>query len=101
MSAYSTSIVNLPYPSIYGLVHSKNLTSPTTKVDVSAGGCRDSTNTFDMVLNSSITIDTGKIGLNGIDSGSLAASSTYAVYLISDPINGFQTGGLISLASNP
>jgi hypothetical protein len=69
-----------------------NATTPNTKFDISAGICRDSTDTYDINLgnfnnfqngqtaNSSTTVDATVNGVNGLDTGSLAASSVYKVY---------------------
>ena len=54
----------------------------TTSVSFAAGACRDSSNTFDLVLSSATTLDLTTNGLNGLDQGALAASSDYAVYAI-------------------
>lgn len=51
---------------------------------IAAGQVRDSTNTFDIVVPSTLTVGAGNVGLNGIDTGTLAASTFYAVYVIAD-----------------
>jgi hypothetical protein len=51
---------------------------------VTAGECRDSTNTFDMSYDAATTIDCAVTGANGLDTGSLANSTWYAVYAIGD-----------------
>ena len=42
---------------VNGLGISNNATTPNTKLDVAAGTCLDSTGTFQMSLNASVTID--------------------------------------------
>jgi len=44
----------------------------------------------------SLTVDTSTVGANGLDTGTLAASTWYAVWVIS---NGSTTAGLVSLSS--
>jgi hypothetical protein len=88
-----------------------NATTPNTKFDISAGICRDSTDTYDINLgnfnnfqngqtaNSSTTVDATVNGVNGLDTGSLAASSVYKVYVIGDAVSANTTGVIISLAA--
>lgn len=82
---------------INNLQISNNATTPNTKLDVAAGQCRDASNVYDMVLSSAVTINAANNGLNGLDTGSLAASKIYAVYLISDPVSGNASGAMLSL----
>lgn len=100
-----------PFLYINEIKVSNNATTPNTKVDVSAGMCRDSTDVFYMNLgnyngllngsitaNSATTIDTGVTGANGLDTGVLVASKTYLIYVIGDPINANPTACILSLA---
>lgn len=102
-------IVNLPFLYVNGLEISNNATTPNTKLDVAAGICRDSTNTFDLNLGNfnsqvsatqsadvSTTINAAANGVNGLDTGSLAASTVYYVYVIADTLNGEPTAALLS-----
>ena len=54
---FVTSSSSSPFPAghLYGLVLSNNLTNPNTAIDVSAGECRDSTASNNIVLTSSFT----------------------------------------------
>jgi hypothetical protein len=63
---------------------------------VGPGQCRDSTNTFDMALDSTVTINAGVNGLNGLDKGTLQINTVYSVFLVSDPQNGNPTGAVLS-----
>lgn len=92
-------IVNNPSLYMNGLGISNNVTTPNTKLDIASGTCRDSTNVYDMTLLSSITINAADTGVNGIDTGTFAASKVYAVHLISDPVSGNATAGMISLSA--
>jgi hypothetical protein len=101
MSVQSIPVENLPFLYINGLVVSNNATTPNTKVNLSAGQCRDSNDVMDINLLTAVVIDTAVIGdINGLDQGVLAASKVYAVYVIGDSTNKHQPAGLISLASN-
>lgn len=95
MSAASP-IVNLP--NLY--VNNLNVAfGSTTTLTVAAGQCRDSTNTYDMVLSSPVTISSARRGLNGLDAGTIAASTDYWIHLISDPVSGLPTGAMLSLSA--
>lgn len=51
---------------------------------VHAGQCRDESNQFDIISSGTITADLKTNGLNGLDQGALADSTSYDVYLIRD-----------------
>jgi len=98
-----------PYLEIDGILISNNATTPNTEIDVTAGMCRDSTNTFDLNLGNyegaidsqdadvTTTIDATVNGLNGLDTGSLAASSMYYIYVIANPLGSDPVGLILSL----
>ena len=69
-----------------GLGLSNDATTPNTKLDVAPGSCLDSTGTFQLTLSSAVVINAAANGLNGLDTGSLAASTVYKVYLVADPV---------------
>lgn len=79
-----------------GLKISNDSTTPNTKLDVAIGSCLDSTGTFQLNLNSPVVINAATNGLNGLDTGSLAASTVYAVYLVADPVTQQPSGCMIS-----
>jgi hypothetical protein len=104
-------IVNLPSLYINGGVVSNDATTPHTILDIAAGQFRDSNNMIDMVLgdflnegygtdNSVTRLNAAVNGINGLDTGSLATSSIYAIYVIGDSSNKNPTGVIASLASN-
>lgn len=67
--------------SFYGL----NVTvASNTTLGVAAGQGRDSTNTIDIILGTAVVIDTAVTGANGLDTGSLAASTWYYSHIIAD-----------------
>lgn len=67
-----------------------------TKVTIASGQFRDSTNVNDIVLSSTATINAATNGANGLDTGALANSTLYAVYVIADSTGYNATAGLLS-----
>jgi hypothetical protein len=88
-------IVNQPTLYVNGL----NLAwASNTTLTVATGQCRDSTNVLDMSLSNAATINAAVNGVNGLDTGTLAASTLYWVFLIAD-LQGFKpTAALLSLS---
>lgn len=81
----------------------KNLTitngsSPNTQVSVIADSVTlfDGASTYLGVTGVNLVISTGSSGVNGIDTGSVASSTWYSVWVISD---GSTTAGLLSTSS--
>lgn len=64
-----------------GLGTNNNGTTPNSKIDVAAGVCADDTNA-QMLSLSATTLDCGSTGANGLDSGSLANSTWYHLFVI-------------------
>lgn len=89
------------FPYAYGLGLSNNATTPNTKLDVAVGSILDSSKTFQLNLDSAVTIDATVTGVNGLDQGALAASKLYYVYLIAGPATGAATGAMLSLSATP
>lgn len=107
----SVPIVNQPFLYINDIKVSNNATTPNTKLDVTAGICRDSTNTFDINIgnfngqnnsgtaNATTTINAATTGLNALDTGTFAASTVYKVFIVGDAVSGNATGAMISTAT--
>lgn len=104
-------IVNLPFFYINGAACSNDATTPNTIIDVAAGIMRDSSNTYDMNIgnfngqtnqsataNVSTSVNCAVNGLNGLDTGSLANTTVYFIYVVSDPVSGNPTGAIASKA---
>lgn len=90
----------------------------TTVLAVSPGAARDSTNSIDMVVGlqnyfgidnpavqfanyqPGLLINSALNGANGLDTGTIAASTQYAIYLIGDSRNYLNTAAVLSLTSN-
>lgn len=110
----SDPIYSLPHLYISGL----NLSVASTKIiAISPGQCRDVNDVLDMpvgyqglqgltapaVLPSGyrqpLFVNSAAVGANGLDAGSLAASSQYAIYLIGDSRGYKPVAGIMSLAA--
>ncbi len=87
----------VPFFYVNGLGISNDATTPNSLLDIAIGTCIDSTETFQMELLAPCVINSANIGLNGLDTGAIAASKMYAVYLVSDPVSQNPTGAMISL----
>lgn len=98
-----TSIQFGQYPWKYtnGLKLSNNATTPNTKLDVAIGNCLDSTGVFQMTLSTALTINAATTGFNALDTGTLAASTVYKVFLIGDPVSLQATGCVLSTSTTP
>lgn len=70
--------------------------SSTTAFTVALGSCLDSTGNFQLTAPSTITVTATSTGLNGIDTGALAASTMYAIYLVADPVTQQSIGAMVS-----
>ena len=81
---------------INGFGISNDATTPNTLLDIAPGSCLDSTGTYQLSTNTSIVINAAVNGLNGLDQGTFAASTVYAVYLVWDPVTFQSTGAMIS-----
>jgi hypothetical protein len=70
-----------------------------TTITVTAGSCRSFDNSEDIIVTAPLTtINATHRGLNGLDSGSLAANSVYALYVLSDTANLVAPGFILSLS---
>lgn len=84
--------------------------SGATTFTLAPGMCRDSTNTMDLVFGfqndfwdtqiTPIVLDVSKNGVNGLDTGSIAANTWYAIYIIGSSRNLQPLAMVASLASN-
>src|SRR5438128_1022956 len=69
-----------------------------TTVTVASGQARSSTNELDINLDTGVTIDFTVNGLNGLDTGSVAASKCYSIFLIANPTIPGSAGCIASLS---
>jgi len=65
-------------------------------ISMAAGAARNSANVNDIVLASAVSINNTTNGANGLDTGSVANSTMYAVYLIGDSTGYQATAGIMS-----
>ena len=89
----------VPFYYVNGLGLSNDATTNSsyqTLLDVNVGTCLDSTLTYQMQLNTAATVSSAFNGLGGLDTGTVAASTVYAVYLINDPVSANLPGVMIS-----
>ncbi len=88
-----------PVPYTTGLAIANDATTPNTVLTIASGATLDSTDTFQMINNGTISVNAANNGFNGLDTGALAASKVYSVFLLSDPVTLQPIGGLVSLSS--
>lgn len=93
----NSPITNLPFLYLNGF---QGLVASNTTITVQPGQCRDQSNTIDIVLGSVTTLNTAIVGLNGLDTGTIANSTMYAQWAISSSANIAPTGVILSLATN-
>jgi hypothetical protein len=108
-SAVGTPVVNAGMGYINGLY----LTWLTTStISIANGSCRDSTNQNDIIFGptlvttttpytttpSTLVINTAQQGALGVDIGTIAASTLYAVYIIDSSLGGVPVSAVISLS---
>lgn len=84
---------SLPAGYLFGLNTSNNTVDTANDIDIAIGRCRDDSNTQDIILASALTkrLDASwAAGTNqgGLDAGSKAAGSWYAVYVIKNVTTG-------------
>jgi len=82
------------------LTIANNSVSPDTKIDISYDSCdhRSTAGNIYSVGGRGFTIDLETVGLNGLDSGSVAADTWYYLFSIANPTQG-TVGGLASLSA--
>lgn len=65
-----------------GLGTSNNSGTPNSKIDIAPGQCADDTNSAMLVSKTTLTINFGVTGANGLDTGSLANTTWYHTFII-------------------
>lgn len=98
--AQSLPITFQPVKNIYGLEISNDATTPDEIINIAVGQCRDVNDNIDIVVDSALTVNNTLAGAGGLDTGTVAASKVYAVYVIDDSSQYNAAAGLLSLASN-
>lgn len=104
-------IVNEGLLYLLGLGITNDATTPHSILDISAGQCRDSTNEIDITLgnylganpnqtaNTVTLINSAVNGVNGLDTGTIAASTMYQIFVIADPTGFKPTACIITTAT--
>ena len=92
----SIPVVNAAYLSVNGL---EIAVASTTTATVAAGRARNSTNENDIILSAAVTLNAAVNGINGLDSGSLANATLYALFVVGDSSLNNDTGVLLSTSA--
>lgn len=96
MSNVNIPVVNLGYLNVQKL---ELAVASNTTLTMALGQARDSSNVNDIVLSAGVTINAATNGINGLDTGSLAASLLYAIYVVGDSSGNNAAGAVLSLAT--
>ena len=67
-----------------------------TTINIAAGNCRDSTDVYQIITTAPINVLNTLSGLGGLDTGTVAASTLYSVYIVADLLTGLPTSAMIS-----
>lgn len=105
-------VYDLPTLAISGLEISNDSTNPDEIINIAAGRARDVDNNIDLgvgadypnlqnvTVTAPLTVNNTLSGVGGLDTGTVAANTIYAVYLVGDSRYYKPVVGMLSLASN-
>jgi hypothetical protein len=98
----SNSNPNIPIVNLGNLyIQNLGLTySSTTALILGSGQARDASDVNDIVLSSAASVSVSSNGANGLDTGTIAASTLYYVYVIGSSNNLASSAGLLSLSAS-
>ena len=88
-----------PWKYVNGLQISNDTVTPDEIIDISVGSILDSTGVYQLESDSVLSPSIVNSGLNGLDTGTVAANTLYAVHLVADPVTQQATGAMFSLSS--
>jgi len=88
-----------PWKYANGLKITNDGTTPDEIIDIAVGSMLDSTGVFQIDVDAVLSPDITAEGLNGLDTGTVAASTVYAVHLVCDPVTQQAVGAMFSLSS--
>lgn len=71
----------------------------TTTLTIGTGACRDSTNQMEIQVDSTLTVNSAVAGAGGLDTGTIANSTWYAVHVIADSTLYNPVVGMISTSA--
>lgn len=89
-----------PFVYISGINVSNDSVNPDEILNLSTGQCRDSNDAIDIIVSTALTVNNLLSGAGGLDTGSVAASKVYAIYVIADSSRKLAVSALMSLASS-
>lgn len=98
MPVSSVQFGQVPWQYANGLQISNDGITPDEIIDISVGSILDSTGVYQISTDEVLSPDITDLGLNGLDTGTVAASKVYAVYLVADPVTQQATGAVFSLS---
>jgi hypothetical protein len=87
-----------PWHYANGLQISNDGTTPDEIIDIAVGSIMDSTGVYQLNVDAVLSPSIVSSGLNGLDTGTVAASTVYAVYLVADPVTQQEIGAVFSLS---
>lgn len=88
----------VPFYYTNGFLLSNDATTPNSILDIGTGTMLDSTQTFQIDLLTATTVSNAFVGAGGLDTGTVAASKVYAVYIVADATGANLPVGMISLS---
>lgn len=90
-------IVNASYLDVNGL---EIAVVDDETATVQAGRARNSSNENDIILSAEVTVSNLVNGINGLDTGDVAASTLYSLYLVGDSTENNDPGVVLSLSAS-
>jgi hypothetical protein len=90
-------IVNAPYLGVDGL---QIAIVDDETATIQAGRARNSSNENDIILTAAVTVSNLVNGINGLDTGTVAASTLYSLYLVGDSSLNNDPGVVLSLSAS-
>jgi len=99
MPVSSVQFAQEPWSYANGLQISNDGTAPDTIINIAAGSILDSTGVYQLTSSASIAVDVSGNGLGGLDTGTFAASTVYAVHLVADPVSKQAISAMVSLSA--
>lgn len=99
MPVSSVQYGQVPWKYANGLQISNDSINPDEIIDISVGSILDSTGVYQIISDSVLSPNIQNDGLNGLDTGTVAASTVYAVHLIADPVTQQPEGAMFSLSA--
>lgn len=99
MPVSSVQFGQSPWKYANGLRITNDGTTPDEIIDIAVGSIMDSTGVYQIEVDSVLSPDITDDGLNGLDTGTVAASTVYAVHLVADPVTQQAVGAMFSLSA--